>query len=51
MADALRAAQVAPEFLAGLEVVLVEASPVLRKVQEEKLKDCGAPIRWVTPFR
>jgi len=50
MADALRAAQVAPEFLAGLDVVLVEASPVLRKVQEEKLKDwrshpLGQPFR------
>ena len=50
MADALRAAQVAPEFLAGLDVVLVEASPVLQKLQEEKLKNSGVPIRWVSHF-
>ena len=45
MADVLRAAKVAPEFLAGLEVVLVEASPVLQKVQQEKLKDSGVRCR------
>ncbi len=50
MADALRAARVAPEFLLGLDVVMVEASPVLQKAQAEKLKDCGARIRWVTHF-
>ncbi len=55
MADALRAAKVAPEFLSGLEVVLVEASPALQKVQAEKLKDFigkegGVSVRWVTHF-
>jgi NADH dehydrogenase [ubiquinone] 1 alpha subcomplex assembly factor 7 len=50
MADALRAAKAAPEFLVGLEVVLVEASPVLQQVQAEKLKDCGVAIRWVSHF-
>ena len=50
MADALRAAKVAPEFLRGLEVVMVEASPALQKAQAEKLKDSGAEIRWVTHF-
>ena len=50
MADALRAAKVAPEFLLGLEVVLVEASPALQKAQAEKLKDSGAAIRWATHF-
>jgi SAM-dependent MidA family methyltransferase len=55
MADALRAAKVAPEFLRGLEVVLVEASPALQKAQAEKLKDVmekggGADIRWTTHF-
>ena len=38
MADVLRAAKVAPEFLADLEVVLIEASPVLQQVQAEKLQ-------------
>ena len=50
MADALRAAGAASEFLDGLEVVLVEASPLLRQAQEEKLKDCGVNIRWVSHF-
>ena len=35
MADALRAAKAAPEFLVGLEVVLIEASPVLREAQAQ----------------
>ena len=55
MADVLRAARVAPDFLAGLEVVLVEASPVLAAIQREKLKDIiaeagGVSIRWATHF-
>ncbi len=50
MADALRAAKVAPEFLLGLEVVLVESSPALQKVQAEKLKDCGVEVRWAAHF-
>ncbi len=50
MADALRAAKAAPEFLQGLEVVMIEASPSLQKLQAEKLKDSGADIRWVSHF-
>jgi len=50
MADALRAAKTAPEFLEGLEVVLVEASPAQQKTQAEKLKGCGAAVRWTTHF-
>ena len=50
MADALRAARAAPEFLEGLEVVLVEASPALQKAQAEKLKDSGVQIRWLPHF-
>jgi SAM-dependent MidA family methyltransferase len=50
MADALRAARVMPEFLGGLDVVLIEASPALRKVQEEKLGTSGVPIRWSAQF-
>jgi len=37
MADILRTAKVAPEFLADLEVVLVEASPVLQQAQGDRL--------------
>jgi len=50
MADILRALKAAPDFLAALDVVLVEASPRLRTVQEAALKDSGARIRWQTQF-
>jgi NADH dehydrogenase [ubiquinone] 1 alpha subcomplex assembly factor 7 len=50
MADALRAARLMPEFLAAIEIVLVESNPVLRSVQQDCLKDCGVPIRWSGSF-
>jgi len=50
MADILRTAKVAPEFLADLEVVLVEASPALQQVQAEKLRAAGADISWQAQF-
>lgn len=37
MADALRAARVAPKFLAAARLVLVDASPTLQDAQEEML--------------
>lgn len=46
MADALRAAKLAPKFLASIDVVMVEASPALRAVQQERLKDCGVRVQW-----
>ncbi len=47
MADALRACQVAPEFMKSLaEVCLVETSAVLRKIQEDKLADYDGPLGW-----
>jgi len=50
MADILRTAAVAPEFLADLEVVLVEASPALQQVQADKLRGSGADISWQPQF-
>jgi NADH dehydrogenase [ubiquinone] 1 alpha subcomplex assembly factor 7 len=50
MADALRAAKLAPEFLASVEVVLVENSPALRDIQRETLKISGVPVRWQDSF-
>jgi NADH dehydrogenase [ubiquinone] 1 alpha subcomplex assembly factor 7 len=50
MADILRAAAVAPEFLADLDVVLVEASPVLSAIQAERLRGSGADISWQAQF-
>jgi NADH dehydrogenase [ubiquinone] 1 alpha subcomplex assembly factor 7 len=46
MNDALRAMKVAPEFLDGLEVVLIEASPTLSAIQKALLQECGVEIRW-----
>ena len=46
MADALRAARVAPDFLAAIDVVLIESSPTLKSVQAERLKDAGVRIEW-----
>jgi SAM-dependent MidA family methyltransferase len=48
MADALRAAHADPKFLAGIEVVLVEASPPLRAVQAATIN--YPTIRWVSHF-
>src|ERR1700679_1400039 len=46
MSDILRAARLAPAFLAGAELWLVETSAPLRAVQAERLTD-AAP-RWAT---
>jgi SAM-dependent MidA family methyltransferase len=48
--DALRALKRIPEFRKALEVVLVEVSPALRRVQAETLADCGVPLRWSENF-
>jgi NADH dehydrogenase [ubiquinone] 1 alpha subcomplex assembly factor 7 len=47
ISDALRALGRVPEFLDGLEVVVVEASPVLAAKQRELLRGHQLPIRWV----
>jgi NADH dehydrogenase [ubiquinone] 1 alpha subcomplex assembly factor 7 len=39
MADLLRAAKAEPEFMGAVEIHLVEMSPVLQKMQREKLDD------------
>jgi NADH dehydrogenase [ubiquinone] 1 alpha subcomplex assembly factor 7 len=46
MADALRAARVVPAFVAALGVHLVETSPVLRRLQQERLAGLGVPVAW-----
>ncbi len=50
MADALRAAQLAPDFRTALDVRLVEFSPVLRDRQRATLADAGVPIAWSDDF-
>ena len=46
MSDALRAARIAPEFRAAIDVTLIETSPTLANVQYEALLTSGAPIAW-----
>ncbi len=46
MADALRAAKVAPDFLSALEVRLVEISIPLREKQHAALDGCGVKVVW-----
>ena len=46
MADVLRAARVAPDFLAAAQVHLVESSAELTGRQRATLADCGFAIHW-----
>ena len=46
MSDALRAARVAPEFRAALDVCLIETSPALAAIQHDTLLTAGAPVSW-----
>ena len=50
MADALRALKLVPEFREALDVVLVEASPVLERAQEDLLRNSDVAIRSVASF-
>ena len=50
MADALRAARVAPEFLSAIEVDLVETSPRLRERQAQALANAVPKISWRDSF-
>jgi len=44
--DALRAAKTVPGFHAAVVLHLVEISPALRKVQEQRLEPLGLPMLW-----
>ena len=46
MRDALRAAQVVPEFNAAAVVHLVEISPVLQRLQQQTLAGISTPVFW-----
>lgn len=50
MSDVLRAAKVMPGFLAGVEVHMVETSPLLRQNQKIKLGGAGVSITWHETF-
>ncbi len=46
ISDALRAAKVAADFYAAAVVHLVEISPKLQQVQQQRLESLGVPILW-----
>lgn len=46
MRDALRAAQIIPEFLAAARVHLVEMSATLKAEQKSALSEAGVPLSW-----
>jgi NADH dehydrogenase [ubiquinone] 1 alpha subcomplex assembly factor 7 len=46
MADALRAVRAVSDFVAALDVHLVETSPVLREAQRANLVQVGVPVTW-----
>jgi NADH dehydrogenase [ubiquinone] 1 alpha subcomplex assembly factor 7 len=48
MHDALRAAKVVNGFREAIVLHLVEISPALQKVQDDRLADLGIPILWHT---
>ncbi|MEQ7156429.1 class I SAM-dependent methyltransferase [Brevundimonas aurifodinae] len=48
MADALRAARLAPDFLSATELILIEPSRPLREVQARRLGETDTPPRWVS---
>jgi len=45
MADALRAWRSVPKFLHRVSIALIEASPVLHRVQQETLRGSPAPLQ------
>ncbi len=47
MADALRAARMAPDFLRAIDLVLIEPSPPLREAQARMLAGSDVHPRWV----
>ena len=47
MADALRAARLAPDFLQAIDLVLIEPSSPLREAQARMLADSDVHPRWV----
>lgn len=50
MADALRAANVMPDFREAMVVHLVESSPVLRERQQATLVNAGVQLHWHDSF-
>ncbi len=46
MADALRAARVAPDFLSALDLHLIETSAPLRESQRQALAASSLPVAW-----
>ena len=50
MIDALRAVKIVKDFHAAIVLHLVEVSPMLKALQEERMADLGVPILWHGSF-
>jgi len=50
MADAVRAAQVLPDFLEDGRLTLVETSPMLKERQRQALAEAPLPVAWTDTF-
>ncbi|MFM9864777.1 MAG: class I SAM-dependent methyltransferase [Micropepsaceae bacterium] len=50
MKDALRAARVAPAFLSAVSVAMVEVSEVLRRLQQDALREAPVTAHWLDRF-
>jgi NADH dehydrogenase [ubiquinone] 1 alpha subcomplex assembly factor 7 len=48
--DALRALRSVPAFLDSLDIVLVEASPVMEEIQRAHLCDARVPVHWTNQW-
>jgi SAM-dependent MidA family methyltransferase len=46
MADCLRSIALRPDFLQGLEINMIEISPVLIAAQKQKLAQAPCPVHW-----
>lgn len=46
MADCLRSIALKPDFLQGLEINMIEISPVLIAAQKQKLAQAPCPVHW-----
>lgn len=51
MADALRAARLAPDFLQAVDLILIEPSAPLREAQARMLADSDVHPRWVSSLQ
>lgn len=50
MADAVRVFSKVEDFAAAADIVMVEAAPALKAVQQKRLGECALSMRWIERF-